>query len=82
MKKEIIISKEIENILSYYSKQKSELENKFQEVVRAEQVILKQVIEMSDLDKGEYALDKREDGLYIILVENNNVPDFINQDSD
>lgn len=82
MKKEIIISKEIENILLYYSKQKSELENKFQEVVRAEQVILKQVIEMSDLDKGEYALDKREDGLYIILVENNNVPDFINQDSD
>ena len=73
MKNEAKINESFENLLMHYASQKKELEDKFQELVRAEQVILKQIIQDSGLDKGEYSLERREEGLFLIStrVEDN-----------
>ena len=66
--KEAKVSKGFVNVLTHYANEKARLENEFQELFKEEQEVLKEMITVYDLGKGDYSFTQREDGLYLICV--------------
>lgn len=66
--KEMKVSRKVENILMYYANEKSRLEEEFQELLKAEQEVLKELVGSSGFGNGDYGLEQRPEGLILTFT--------------